>query len=73
VNVGRTSVNVHGIARLNSRSSAAAKDDPKLSPAEGNRLQARHADRAMDFLRDAVARGYTHPIAIRADADLDSL
>ena len=27
----------------------------------------------MDFLRDAVARGYTHPVAMRADADLDPL
>ena len=27
----------------------------------------------MDFLRDAVARGFTHPVVMRADADLDPL
>jgi serine/threonine protein kinase/tetratricopeptide (TPR) repeat protein len=68
-----TSVNVYGIACLYSRSSAAAERDPKLSAADGTRLKARYADRAMDFLRDAVARGYTHPDAMRADADLDPL
>ena len=68
-----TSVNVYGIACLYSRSSAAAERDPKLSAADRTRLKARYADRAMDFLRDAVARGYTHPDAMRADTDLDPL
>ena len=47
--------------------------DPKLSPADRSRLKARYADRAMNFLRDALARGYAHPVAMRTDTDLDSL
>ena len=27
----------------------------------------------MDYLRDAVARGYTHPVAMRSDPDLEPL
>jgi tetratricopeptide (TPR) repeat protein len=67
------SVNVYEIACLYSRSSAAAERDPKLSPADRTRLIARYADRAMDFLRDAVSRGYTHSVAMRSDHDLDPL
>ncbi len=68
-----TSVIVYDIACLYSRSSTAAESDPKLSPADRSRLKARYADRAMDLLRDAAARGYGHPVAMRADHDLDPL
>jgi hypothetical protein len=66
-------LNIYDIACLYSRSSAVAERDPKLSPAERTRVKARFADRAMDFLRDAAARGYGHPIAMRTDHDLDPL
>jgi serine/threonine protein kinase len=68
-----SAVHVYDIACLFSRSAAAAERDPKLSPADRTRLKARYADRAMDFLRDALARGYRHPIAMRTDIDLDPL
>jgi tetratricopeptide (TPR) repeat protein len=68
-----TSTNVYDIACLYSRSSVIAERDPMLAPADRTRLKARYADRAMGFLRDAVARGYGHPVAMRADADLDPL
>jgi tetratricopeptide (TPR) repeat protein len=70
---GLTSLNVYNIACLYSRSSAAAERDPKLSPADRTRLKVRYAERALDFLSDAVSRGYTHPVAMRADPDLEPL
>jgi serine/threonine protein kinase len=68
-----SAVSVYDIACLFSRSSATAERDPKLSPADQTRLKARYADRAMAFLRDAAARGYAHPLAIKADPDLKPL
>jgi tetratricopeptide (TPR) repeat protein len=68
-----TGVNAYDLAGLYSRSSAVAESDPKLSPADRARLKARYADRAMDFLRGAVARGHAHPEVIKTDNDLDPL
>jgi serine/threonine protein kinase len=68
-----TPINVYDIACLFSRSAAAAERDLALSPADRTRKKARYADRAMDFLRDAVGGGYGHTLAIRTDIDLDPL
>jgi tetratricopeptide (TPR) repeat protein len=68
-----TSTNIYDIACLYSRSVAVAECDRALSPAERSRLKAQYADRAMDFLRDAVAAGYTRPVQLRTDADLDPI
>jgi tetratricopeptide (TPR) repeat protein len=68
-----SSINVYDIACLFCRSAAAAERDPTLSPTDRARLKARYADRAMAFLRDAVAGGYGHPLAMRTDIDLDPL
>jgi tetratricopeptide (TPR) repeat protein len=66
-------VNLYDIACLYSRSSAAAERDPSLSPGDRTSLKARYTDRAMEFLRDAAARGYSHPVLMRVDHDLDPL
>jgi serine/threonine protein kinase/tetratricopeptide (TPR) repeat protein len=68
-----TSINDYDIACLFSRSASAAERDPTLTHTDRARLKARYADRAMDFLRDAVAGGYGNPVAMRADIDLDPL
>jgi serine/threonine protein kinase/tetratricopeptide (TPR) repeat protein len=64
-------VHVYDIAGLYSMTSAAAERDPKLSPADRARLKARYADRAMDYLRDAVSRGSGNPGVLKIDSDLD--
>jgi tetratricopeptide (TPR) repeat protein len=66
-------INVYDIAGLYSMISAAVERDPKLSSADRTRLKALYADRAMGFLKKAVAMGYRHPAAIRTDSDLDAL
>jgi tetratricopeptide (TPR) repeat protein len=70
---GLTNVNIYDLACLCSRSSAAAGRDDRLSPAERARLKAYHAERAMDFLKKAVAMGHRHPAVMKADSDLDAL
>src|SRR5262249_24379161 len=44
-----------------SQSSAAADRDAKLSPGDRVRLKARYADRAMEYLRQAIAEGWRNP------------
>jgi serine/threonine protein kinase len=66
-----TPINVYDIAGLYSMTSAAAERDPKLPPADRTRLKARYADRAMDYLRDALSRGYGNPGVLKGDSDLD--
>jgi hypothetical protein len=68
-----SSVDVYDVACVYARSAAAAGRDPRLSSADRTRLQAQYADRAIALLRDAVARGYRHPVAMKTDHDLDSL
>jgi serine/threonine protein kinase/tetratricopeptide (TPR) repeat protein len=70
---GLTNVNVYDLACLCSQSSAAAGRDERISPAERARLKERHAERAMELLKKAVAMGHRHPAFIRADHDLDAL
>ena len=70
---GLRSVSLYNIACVLSLSGAAAEQDSKLPAAERTRLKTLYCDRAMDFLHDAVARGYNHPVAIKADTDLEAL
>jgi serine/threonine protein kinase/tetratricopeptide (TPR) repeat protein len=56
-----------------SQSSAAVDRDVKLSAAERARLKASYADRAMDFLRRAIAGGWQNPDQLKADPDIDPL
>ncbi len=67
------SVNLYDLACVFSRSSAAADHDTKLSPADRTRLKARYADRAMDFLRQAVAQGWNNPRVMEKDPDIHPL
>jgi hypothetical protein len=54
-------------------SSAAAENDGKLALADRAKLKAQYADRAVDFLRQAVAEGYRDAPALKDDQDLTSL
>jgi hypothetical protein len=66
-------IHAYDLACLYARTAGAVEQDLKLSPVDRTRLRASYADRAMVFLQDAVAGGYAHPVAMRADADLDPL
>jgi serine/threonine-protein kinase len=66
-------VNLYNIVCFYSRSSAIAENDAKLSPADRTRLKAQYADHAMDFLRQAVAKGYRNVAVLKTDKDLSSL
>jgi tetratricopeptide (TPR) repeat protein len=66
-------LHVYNAACAFSRASAAAEHDAKLSPTERDRVKAGYADRAMELLRQAVAKGYRKPSIIKPDPDLDSL
>ena len=68
-----TSLNVYNAACVFSRASAAADHDTKLSPTDHNRVKARYAERAMELLRQAVAKGWRHPRVIKEDPDLEPL
>jgi serine/threonine protein kinase/tetratricopeptide (TPR) repeat protein len=67
------SVHVYNAACFFSRASAAVDHDTKLSPPERKRVKARYADRAMDLLRQAIAKGWRRPRVIKEDRDLDPL
>jgi tetratricopeptide (TPR) repeat protein len=64
---------VYNLACAFSRASAAADHDTKLSPTDRSRLKARYADRAMDHLRQAIAKGWLSPSIMKPDHDLDPL
>ena len=63
----------YSIACVFALSSAAAENDGKLAPADRTRLKAQYADRAVDFLRQAVAEGYQDAPGLKGDPDLTSL
>jgi serine/threonine protein kinase/tetratricopeptide (TPR) repeat protein len=65
--------NLYDLACLFGRCCGAADRDTRLVPAERSRLKAHYADRAMDFLHQAVARGWRHAPVLKNDADLDPL
>jgi serine/threonine protein kinase/tetratricopeptide (TPR) repeat protein len=66
-------VNYYNIACVFAVSSAAAENDGKLAPADRTRLKAQYADRAMEFLRQAVALGYQEIPQLNGDPELASL
>src|SRR5262249_41990390 len=66
-------VSVFNVACFYSRCSGAAERDAKLLPAEREQLKARYADRAMEFLHQAVSKGWNGPDAIKNDPDLKPL
>jgi serine/threonine protein kinase/tetratricopeptide (TPR) repeat protein len=68
-----TSGHLYDLACTFSQASAAAERDNKLPSAERIRLKARHADRAMDFLRQAVEAGWNSPEHLKTDLDVDPL
>jgi serine/threonine-protein kinase len=63
----------YNIACVFALSSAAAENDGKIAPADRTRLKAQYADRAMDFLRQAVAEGDQNAPSLKGDPDLASL
>jgi tetratricopeptide (TPR) repeat protein len=64
---------LYNVACVFSLASAAADRNSKLSSLDRNRLKARYADRAMDFLRQSLAKGYPYPRDLKEDHDLDPL
>jgi tetratricopeptide (TPR) repeat protein len=68
-----TSILAYDICCVYSRASAAADSDGRLSPADRARLKTHYTDRAMDFLRQAVAKGWRHYQAIKRDPDIEVL
>jgi serine/threonine protein kinase/tetratricopeptide (TPR) repeat protein len=55
------------------QSAAAAGRDGGLAPAERTRLQTRYADQAMDYLRQAVAKGWAKWHLLENDPDIEPL
>jgi serine/threonine protein kinase/tetratricopeptide (TPR) repeat protein len=70
---GLDQVNLYNIACLFAMSSAAVGNDAKLALADQTRLKAQYADRAMVFLRQAVAKGFQSAPALKSDQDLAPL
>jgi hypothetical protein len=67
------SAHCYDLCYVFSRASAAVDRDSKLSAAERSRLKARYADRAMEFLRQAISKGFRHPRKVKEDPDLAPL
>ena len=63
----------YNIACVFAVSSAAAENDGKLAAADRTRLKAQYADRALEFLRQAVAEGFQDTSLLKDDPDLASL
>jgi serine/threonine protein kinase/tetratricopeptide (TPR) repeat protein len=55
------------------QSAAAAGRDTRLAPAERARLQTHYADQAMDYLRQAVAKGWANWRDLENDPDIEPL
>jgi tetratricopeptide (TPR) repeat protein len=70
---GLGNVNHYNIACVFALSSAAAEKDSNLSPADRTRLKAQYADRAIEFLRQAVSKGYQNAASLKTDPDLAAL
>jgi hypothetical protein len=61
---------LYNIACVFAISSAAAEKDSKLAPADRMRLKAQYADRAVELLHQAVAKGLQNTSALTTDPDL---
>ncbi len=66
-------VHVYNIACAFSLSSAAAERDPSLSATDRMQLRVIYANRAIDFLGRAIAKGYVHLAVMKDDPDLQPL
>jgi hypothetical protein len=60
-------------ARCRAITAAVIHKDPKTPPAEAPRLAQEEADRAMDWLAQAVAAGYKNVAHMKQDEALDAL
>jgi serine/threonine protein kinase/tetratricopeptide (TPR) repeat protein len=68
-----TSAHYYDLACAFSQSSAVVDHDGKLLPAERARLKMRYADRAMDFLHQAITEGWSHLTVLKSDPDMGPL
>jgi serine/threonine protein kinase/tetratricopeptide (TPR) repeat protein len=68
-----TSGHLYDLCCTYSQCSAAADRDGKLSAAERARLKVRYANRAIDFLRRAIAASWQNPEQLKSDPDIDPL
>jgi serine/threonine-protein kinase len=68
-----TPVTAYNAACVYSLASAAAHKDNNLPAAEQQKLGQRYADRAMELLRQAVAKGYKDAAHMQKDPDLAAL
>jgi tetratricopeptide (TPR) repeat protein len=66
-------VSLYNVACFYSRCSRAAERDTKLSAAERDQSKVHYADRAMEFLNQAVNKGWNSPRGIKKDPDLKPL
>jgi tetratricopeptide (TPR) repeat protein len=64
---------LYDLACVYAVASAAARQDAKLPEPERGKLGEQHADRAMELLRAAVAKGYKDGAHMKKDPDLDPL
>jgi tetratricopeptide (TPR) repeat protein len=67
------SVHLYNMVCLHSRCATAAGKDAKLPQAERTMLQEQYAARAIEYLRQAVAKGYQNLPLIKSDSDLNPL
>jgi serine/threonine protein kinase/tetratricopeptide (TPR) repeat protein len=70
---GITPVDLYNVACVYGRCLEAADKDAKLSGTDRARLTEQYAGRAMDALRQALARGFRNVPALRAEPDLERL
>jgi hypothetical protein len=70
---GLQSISLYNVACFFSRSMTGVDRDTKLSAANRDRCKARYANRAMEFLRQAVAKGAVGAAVLKRDSDLEPL
>jgi serine/threonine protein kinase/tetratricopeptide (TPR) repeat protein len=70
---GLVAINFYNLACVCSQASAVVETDTKRSSADRTRLKGQYADRAMDFLRQALARGFGNATLLKSDKDLAPL
>jgi serine/threonine protein kinase/tetratricopeptide (TPR) repeat protein len=67
------STNLYNMSCLYSRCASIAGKDAKLPPAERTKLQEQYAGRAIEYLRQSLAKGMHDLPIIKSDPDLDPL
>jgi eukaryotic-like serine/threonine-protein kinase len=68
-----TTQSLYSMGCLYARCAAAAAKDAKLPPVERTRLPEQYAARAIEYLRQSVAKGVANLPRFRTDPDLDAL